>query len=134
MTRPRVLLADDHVSLRSTFAKLLTPECDVIGQVSDGRALVAAAKMLKPDVLVVDISMPILNGFEAWRQIRGQLPGVKLVFLTLHDDDDVAAEAFRAGASAYVIKGKAASDLRTAIREVSQGRTFVTRPLSIERD
>jgi DNA-binding NarL/FixJ family response regulator len=134
VTRPRVLLADDHVFLLAAMARLLTPECDVIGQVSDGRALVAAAELLKPDVLVVDISMPILNGFEAWRQIKGRLPGVKLVFLTLHDDDDVAAEALRVGASAYVIKGRAASDLRMAIREVSQGRTFVTSPLSVERD
>ena len=134
MTRPRVLLADDHVFLRAAFAKLLTPECDVIGQVSDGGALVAAAEMLKPDVIVIDISMPILNGFEAGRQIKRRLPGVKLVFLTLHDDEDVAAEAFRAGASAYVIKGRAVSELRMAIREVCCGRTFVTQPLSIERD
>ena len=134
MTRPRVLLADDHVSLRAAFAKLLTPECDVIGQVSDGRALVAAAEMLKPDVIVIDISMPILNGFEAGRQIKGRLPGVKLVFLTVYDDADLAAEAFRAGASAYVVKGRAASELRMAIREVSRGRTFVTSPLSVERD
>jgi DNA-binding NarL/FixJ family response regulator len=134
VTRPRVLLADDHAFLRAAMTKLLTPECDVIGQVADGGSLVAAAELLKPDVLVVDISMPILNGFEAWRKIKGRLPGVKLVFLTLHDDDDLAAEAFRVGASAYVIKGRAASDLRMAIREVSQGRTFVTSPLWVERD
>ena len=133
MTRPRVLLADDHVALRAAFAKLLAPVCDVIGQVSDGRALVAAAEALKPDVIVIDISMPILNGFEAGRQIKSLLPEVKLVFLTVYDDDDCAAEAFRAGASAYVIKGRAASELRIAIREVSRGRTFVT-PLSVERD
>jgi DNA-binding NarL/FixJ family response regulator len=134
VTRPRVLLADDHVALRAAFAKLLAPACDVIGQVSDGRALVTAAQALRPDVVVIDISMPILNGFEAGRQIKSLLPEVKLVFLTLYDDDDCAAEAFRAGASAYVIKGRAASELRMAIREVSQGRTFVTSPLSVERD
>ena len=126
VTRPRVLLADDHVALRAAFARLLTPDCDVIGQVSDGRALVAAAEALRPDVIVIDISMPILNGFEAGRQIKRLLPTVKLVFLTVYDDDDCAAEAFRAGASAYVIKGRAASELRIAIREVSRGRTFVT--------
>ena len=126
MTRPRVLLADDHVALRAAFAKLLAPVCDVIGQVSDGRALVAAAEALKPDVIVIDISMPILNGFEAGRLIKSLLPEVKLVFLTVYDDDDCAAEAFRAGASAYVIKGRAASELRMAVREVSRGRTFVT--------
>jgi len=133
VTRPRVLLADDHVFLLAAMAKLLTPECDVIGQVSDGRALVTAAELLKPDVIVIDISMPILNGFEAGRQIKDRLPGVKLVFLTLYDDRDLMAEAFRAGASAYVVKGRAGSELRLAIREVWQGRTFVTRPLSIER-
>jgi DNA-binding NarL/FixJ family response regulator len=126
VTRPRVLLADDHVALRAAFAKLLAPVCDVIGQVSDGRALVAAAEALKPDVIVIDISMPILNGFEAGRQIKSLLPEVQLVFLTVYDDDDCAAEAFRAGASAYVIKGRAASELRIAVREVSRGRTFVT--------
>ena len=134
MRRPRVLLADDHVALRATFEQLITPDCDVIGQVSDGRALVAAAEALKPDVIVIDISMPILNGFEAGRQIKGLLPSVKLVFLTVYDDADLAAEAFRAGASAYVIKGRAVSELRMAIREVSRGRTFITSPLSIERD
>lgn len=134
MTRPRVLLADDHVSLRAAFAKLLTPECQVIGEVSDGRALVAAAELLKPDVIVIDISMPILNGFEAGRQIKQRLPGVKLVFVTLYDDAGLAAEAFRTGGSAYVLKGRAVSELRLAIREVLRGRTFVTSPLSVEGD
>lgn len=134
MTRPRVLLADDHVALRAAFEKLLTHDCDVIGQVSDGRALVTASEALRPDIIVIDISMPFLNGFEAGRQIKRLLPAVKLVFLTLYDDQDCAAEAFRAGASAYVVKGRAASELRMAIREVSRGRTFVTAPLSVERD
>ena len=134
MTRPRVLLADDHVFLRAAFEKLLAPECDVIGEVPDGRALVTAAELLKPDIIVIDISMPVLNGFEAGRRIKDRLPAVKLVFVTLYDDCDLAAEAFRAGASAYVVKGRAASELRIAIREVSQGRTFVTSPLSVERE
>ena len=134
MTRPRVLLADDHPFLLAAFAQLLAPEFDVIGQVSDGLALVAAAEQLEPDVIVIDISMPRLNGLEAGRQIKRRQPGVKLVYLTIYDDADLAAEAFRAGASAYVIKGRAVSELRLAIREVSRGRTFVTRPLSIERE
>jgi DNA-binding NarL/FixJ family response regulator len=129
-----VLLADDHLALRAAFASLLTPCCEVIGQVSDGQALVAAAVALRPDVIVVDISMPILNGFEAGRQIKDLLPAVKLVFLTVYDDEDVAAEAFRAGASAYVNKGRAGSELRMAVREVSRGGTFVTSALSVERE
>ena len=131
MARPRVLLADDHVLLLGAFATLLTDECDIVGQVSDGRALVAAAEDLKPDVIVLDISMPLLNGLEAGRQIKQKLPRVKLVFLTMNEDGDLAAEAFRSGASAYLLKRSAASELQTAIREVMQGRTYIT-PLVAE--
>ncbi len=131
MARPRVLLADDHVLLLGAFATLLTDECDIVGQVSDGRALVAAAEELKPDVIVLDISMPLLNGLEAGRQIKQKLPRVKLVFLTMNEDGDLAAEAFRSGASAYLLKRSAASELQTAIREVMQGRTYIT-PLVAE--
>src|ERR1700754_4042915 len=99
MTMPRVLLADDHALLLGAFEKLLTGECDIVGQVSDGRALVAAAEALKPDLIVLDISMPILNGLEAARQIKHKVRDVKLVFLTMNEDTDLAAEAFRSGAS-----------------------------------
>jgi DNA-binding NarL/FixJ family response regulator len=126
MARPRVLLADDHVLLLGAFERLLADECDVIGQVADGRALVAAADSLKPDVVVVDISMPLLNGLEAGRQIKQKLKTVKLVFLTMNEDPDLAAEAFRSGASAYLLKRSAASELVAAIREVVQGRSYVT--------
>ena len=129
--RPRVLLADDHALLLGAFEKLLAGECDIVGQVSDGRALVAAAEQLKPDVIVLDISMPLLNGLEAGRQIKQKLPNVKLVFLTMNEDADLAAEAFRSGASAYLLKRSAASELMTAIREVMQGRSYVT-PLMTE--
>jgi len=126
MGRPRVILADDHALLLGAFEKLLAPECDIVGQVSDGRALVDAASRLKPDVVVLDIGMPILNGLEAGRQIKQALRDVRLVFLTMNEDPDLAAEAFRAGASAYLLKRSAASELVTAIREVMQGRSYIT--------
>jgi DNA-binding NarL/FixJ family response regulator len=126
MSRPRVLLADDHTLILGAFERLLSEECEIVGQVTDGRALVAAAETLKPDVVVVDISMPVLNGLEAGRQIKQKVRDVKLVFLTMNEDPDLAAEAFRAGASGYLLKRSAASELATAIREVSQGRSYVT--------
>jgi len=131
MKGTRVLLADDHTLLLGALANLLAEECDVIGQVSDGRALVAAAEELKPEVIVLDISMPLLNGVEAARQIKQKLRNVKLVFLTMNEDADLAAEAFRAGASAYLLKRSATSELPLAIREVMQGRSYVT-PLVTE--
>jgi DNA-binding NarL/FixJ family response regulator len=126
MPAPRVLLADDHALLLGAFEKLLGGECDIVGQVSDGRALVAAAESLKPDVIVLDIAMPLLNGLEAGRQIKRTQPDVKLVYLTMNEDPELAAEAFRAGASAYLLKRSAASELTTAIREVMLGRSYVT--------
>ncbi len=131
MKGTRVLLADDHTLLLGALESLLAEECDVVGQVSDGRALVEAAEQLKPDVIVLDISMPLLNGVEAARQIKQKLRNVKLVFLTMNEDADLAAEAFRAGASAYLLKRSAASELPLAIREVMQGRSYVT-PLVTE--
>jgi len=131
MKGTRVLLADDHTLLLGALEKLLSEDCDVVGQVSDGRALVAAAEQLKPDVIVLDVSMPLLNGVEAARQIKQKLKNVKLVFLTMNEDADVAAEAFRAGASAYLLKRSATSELPLAIREVMQGRSYVT-PLVTE--
>ena len=131
MSRPRVLLADDHTLLLGAFEKLLSEECDIVGQVTDGRALVAAAEKLKPDLIVLDISMPLLNGLEAGRQIKQRLKDVRLVFLTMNEDADLAAEAFRSGASGYLLKRSAASELLTAIREVVQGRSYIT-PLVAE--
>jgi DNA-binding NarL/FixJ family response regulator len=131
MGRPRVLLADDHELLLGAFEKLLTPECEIVGQVTDGRALVDAAEKLKPEVIVLDIAMPQLNGLDAARKIKQSLRDVKLVFVTMNEDGDLAAEAFRSGASAYLLKRSAASELATAIREVMQGRSYVT-PLVTE--
>jgi DNA-binding NarL/FixJ family response regulator len=131
MARPRVLLADDHELLLGAFEKLLTPDCEIVGQVTDGLALVAAAETLRPQVIVLDIAMPHLNGLDAGRRIKQSMREVKLVFLTMNEDADLAAEAFRAGASAYLLKRSAASELATAIREVMQGRSYVT-PLMTE--
>ena len=131
MSRPRVLLADDHTLLLGAFEKLLSEDCDVVGQVSDGRALVEAAEELKPDIVVLDISMPLLNGLEAGRQIKRKLPSTKLVFVTMNEDTDLAADAFRAGASGYLLKQSATSELMAAIRQVMDGRSYVT-PLITE--
>jgi DNA-binding NarL/FixJ family response regulator len=126
MSRSRVLLADDHALLLGAFEKLLSDEFEVLGHAADGRALVQAAERLKPDVIVLDISMPLLNGLEAGRQIKAKQKDVKLVFLTMSEDPDLASEAFRIGAVGYVLKRSAASELATAIREVVQGRSYVT--------
>ncbi len=126
MRRPRVLLADDHRLIREAFAQLLQPGCEVVGAVADGRALLAAAPELRPDVVVLDIAMPLLNGLDAARQLKRMMPAVKVIFLTVSEDPDLAAEAFRAGASGYLLKNSAASELLQAIREVSRGRSYVT--------
>ncbi len=131
MGRPRVVLADDHALLLGAFEKLLAADCDIVGQVSDGRALVAAVDELKPDIVILDISMPLLNGLEAARQIRQKTRSVKFVFVTMNEDAELAAEAFRSGASAYLLKRSAASELLTAIRQVMDGRSYVT-PLITE--
>ena len=126
MRPPRVLLADDHALLVGAFAKLLAGECEVVGQVNDGRSLLAATEKLMPDVVVLDISMPLLNGLEAGRQIKQHFRTVKLVYVTMNEDPDLAAEAFRSGASGYLLKRSAASELMTAIREVMLGRSYIT--------
>jgi DNA-binding NarL/FixJ family response regulator len=131
VTRPRVLLADDHRLLREAFARLLEADCDVVGAVADGRALLAAAPELRPDIAVIDVAMPLLNGLDAARQLKRMMPAVRIIFLTMSEDPDVAAEAFRAGASGYLLKTSAASELLQAIREVSRGRSYVT-PLATQ--
>src|SRR3954447_25642540 len=126
MRRPRILLADDHRLLREAFAQLLETGCDNVGAVADGRALLAAAQELRPDIVVLDIAMPLLNGLDAARQLKGMMPEVRLIFLTVSEDPALAAEAFRVGASGYLLKNSAASELFQAIQEVSQGRSYVT--------
>lgn len=129
--RPRILLADDHRLLREAFAQLLAPACDVLGAVADGRAMLAMATALRPDIVVLDIAMPLLNGLDAARQLKRAMPEIKVIFLTMSEDSDVAAEAFRAGASGYLLKNSAASELVQAIQEVFQGRAYVT-PLATQ--
>ena len=126
MKRLRILLADDHRLLREAFAELLEPGCDVVAAVADGRALLEAARELHPDIVVLDIAMPLLNGLDAARQLKSLMPGVKLIFLTVSEDPDLVAEAFRVGASGYLFKNSAASELFKAIEEVSRGRSYVT--------
>ena len=124
--RARVLLADDHRMVRDAFTELLRPTCDVVGAVADGRALLAVAAELKPDVVLVDIAMPTLNGLDAVRKLRRDMPEIKVIFLTMNEDSDVAAEALRLGASGYLLKNSAACELAEAIREVAAGRSYVT--------
>ena len=132
MPAPRVLLADDHHLLLGALEKLLQEDCQIVGRVSDGHALVAAAQQLKPDVIVLDVAMPLLNGLEAGRQIKQAVRSVKLIYVTMNEDPDIAAEAFRAGASAYLLKRSTPVELLTAIREVMLGRSYVT-PLVTEQ-
>jgi DNA-binding NarL/FixJ family response regulator len=131
MKRPRVLLADDHRLLREAFAQLLEPNCEVVGAVGDGRELLTAAKKLTPAVVVLDIAMPLLNGLDAARQLKRLMPAIKIIFLTVSEDPDLAAEAFRVGASGFLLKNSAATELFQAIQEVLQGRSYVT-PLATQ--
>ncbi|HTF71205.1 MAG TPA: response regulator transcription factor [Edaphobacter sp.] len=124
--RPRIVIADDHTLVAEAFVKLLEPEFEVIGTFADGQALLAAAPELKPDVIVLDVSMPLMNGLEAGKRIKKLLRAVKIVYLTMNTDSGIAAEAFRGGASAYLLKSSAAAELVTAVREVLNGRQYVS--------
>ena len=127
--RSRVLIADDHTLVADLCRNLLEHEFEIVGTVSNGRAMVRSAAQLKPDVIVVDIAMPILNGLDAGQQVKELLPNVKLVFLTMNTDIELAAEAFRRGASAYLLKTCAAKEMLTAVREVLQGRSYMSRTI-----
>lgn len=124
--RRRVLLADDHTLLLDAFEKLLESDYEVVGKVSDGRTMLSAAAELKPDIIVLDISMPILNGLEAARQLKKTMPWVKIIILTMLEDPDLATEAFHAGADGYLLKTSAANELPKAINEALCGRSYVT--------
>jgi DNA-binding NarL/FixJ family response regulator len=126
MTKPRVLLADDHRMMAEGLRGLLEPEFEIAGVVADGRDLVAAAKRLRPDVIVADITMPSLNGLEAAVQLRQAGVGARVVFLTMHRDVAYARRALEAGASGFVLKHSAPAELATAIRDALDGRTYVT--------
>jgi DNA-binding NarL/FixJ family response regulator len=126
LKRTRVLLADDHRMLADALKGVLEPRFEVVGAVCDGRALVEAAAKLRPEVVVVDVAMPQLNGLDAARQIKHTMPNVKLVFLTMNEDPDLVREAFRAGGSAFVLKQAAAFELTDAIEKVLKGGSYVT--------
>ena len=132
MKRPRVLLADDHKIIVEGLRSLLQSEFELVGTVEDGRAMVAAAEKLKPDVIVADISMPLLNGIEAAHQLRKANVQAKIIFLTMHPDVTYATRAFEAGASGYVLKHTAPSELITAIKEALSGRTYVAPAIAKE--
>jgi DNA-binding NarL/FixJ family response regulator len=132
MTRPRILMADDHLMLLEAFKALLEPDFEVVGTVTDGRALLEEFSRLHPDVVLLDVAMPLLNGLDAGRQLKAQRRSVKLIYLTMNPDPDLAGEALRLGASGYVLKSSAAQELKQAIQEALRGRSYIT-PL-ITRD
>ncbi len=122
----RLLLADDHTLVAEACKSLLEPEFQVVGIVSDGRALLRAALEQRPDAAVVDVGMPLLNGLDAGEQIKRHLPATKLVYLTMEASPELAAEAFRRGASGYVLKSAAAEELVTALRRVLRGESYLS--------
>lgn len=130
MGRARVLLADDHADFLTAATRLLEAEFEIVATVSDGKAVVEEATRLEPDLLVLDIGMPSLNGIEAARQLRADGSHAKIVFLTVHDDGDYVRAAQAASALGYVVKPRLASDLKTALREALAGRSFVSPGIS----
>jgi DNA-binding NarL/FixJ family response regulator len=126
MKRPRVLLADDHPLVLTALRSLLESECEVVGAVSDGRALVEAASRLEPEVIVLDISLPLLNGIDAARQIKKEHPETKILFLTMHANPAYLKEALIAGATGYLLKTSAREELLGALRDVIRNRIHVS--------
>ena len=132
MTRPRVLLADDHTMFSQGLQSLLEDDFDLVGAVADGEALVQAARRLNPDVIIADISMPVMNGLDAVRQLKNDGATAKIIFLTMHADDRLLAEAFRCGGSCYVLKQSAGEELITGIGKVLAGQKYVTPLIATE--
>jgi DNA-binding NarL/FixJ family response regulator len=126
MKCPRILLADDHTMLLDAFRRLLEPRCEIVGAAADGRTLLDVATSTRPDVIVLDISMPRLNGMDALRQLRRKMPAVRFVFLTVNEDPDIAAQAINLGASGYLLKSSAAGELFTAIERALAGKIYIT--------
>lgn len=125
-SKPRVLMADDHSIFLAGVRKLIEDQCEVVGTVEDGRALLEAAERLKPELILLDISMPLLNGLEASRHLKKMLPETKLLFLTMHASPRYATEAFKAGAHGFLLKQSAASELPQAITVLMQGKHYLT--------
>ena len=126
MNRPRILLGDDHTLVLDGFRKLLEDRCEIVGAAEDGRTLLRMAQELEPDIITLDISMPQLNGVDAARKLKKILPRTHLIFVTMHDDPAYVNEAFKAGASGYLLKRSAGSELRQAIQSVMDGQCYVT--------
>lgn len=126
MRLPRIILADDHTLFVEALRKLAAPHVEVVATVGDGRALLETAQALKPDVVVIDVGMPLLNGLDAGRELKKRLPNVKLIFLTMNEDPDLAVEAMKSGASGYLLKTSAGSELFSAIREALRGKSYLT--------
>jgi DNA-binding NarL/FixJ family response regulator len=126
MKRPRVLLADDHILLTDAFRKLLEPEFEVVGTVSDGQTLIAMASELQPDVILVDLGLPLLNGMDAGRILKGLLPKARLLVVTMNEDVGVAVKALREWAAGFLLKKCAGAELVYAIRELLAGNSYIT--------
>ncbi len=126
MGRPRILLADDHTLVAEGLRKLLESEFEIVGVAPDGRALLAVALRERPDVIILDIGMPLLNGIDAGRELKRLVPRTKLIVLTMNEDPDIAREALRQWASAYLVKTSAGSELIRAVREVLKGKSYAT--------
>ncbi len=131
--RPRLVIADDHEQIAEVCFNYLEPEFEVVSIVSDGKELVEATNELRPDIVILDIAMPYLNGFLAAELINQRLPGVKLVFVTICENAQMADEAFRRGASGYVVKHRIASELAVAVRRVLQGKTFLSASITMKK-
>jgi len=123
---PRIIIADDHTLVAEACRKLLESEYEIVATVSDGRALVRAVAELSPHLIIVDVSMPLLNGLDAGQQSKELIPSIKVIFLTMNHEADLAAEAFRRGASGYLVKTCAASELTIAVREVLRGKSYLS--------
>ncbi|HTY85062.1 MAG TPA: response regulator transcription factor [Silvibacterium sp.] len=126
MTRTRILLADDHTMFCAALEKLLVPEYEVVARVGDGRSMVKTALDIKPDLALVDVGMPLLNGLDAWRELKKLLPRLKIIFLTMNPDPIVANEALRLGASGYLLKSSESEELLLAVHNAIRGLTYVT--------
>jgi DNA-binding NarL/FixJ family response regulator len=126
MDRPRILIADDHTLVADAFKKSIEPEYHVVKIVADGRSLLIAAKELTPDLVLLDLGMPLLNGLDAGLELKKLLPKTKLIVLTMNEDPDVASKALRQWASGYLLKKSAGVELKKAISEVLLGHSYVT--------
>jgi DNA-binding NarL/FixJ family response regulator len=126
MRKPRILLADDHALVLEGFRRILEGGYELVGTVGDGRALLEAAKTMHPDIVILDISMPLLNGIDAAAQLKKICPKAKIIIVTMHADTDYVRSAFEAGASAYVLKRSAVDELEQAIRAVLEGHSYIT--------